>query len=323
VLSILAAGSALALGTRSWAAARPEPFRWSGLALGAEADVTLYAADRAVAAAAIAASLVEIARLEAIFSLHRPDSTLSQLNRDGRVVRPPLELIELLSRALDIAALSDGRFDPTVQPLWRLVADHFARPDADPAGPPETALAQAKTLVDFAAVEVTARKIAFARPGMAITLNGIAQGYVSDRVGALVAEHGFRNALVNLGETLAIAPKPDGERWRISIPEPGDHARAATEIALEQGAVATSAARGLLFEPTGRFNHIIDPERLACADPARSATILAASAATADGLSTLAALLPNPSQDLPPLLKRFAARALVIAPGAPAGTWIG
>jgi len=90
------------------AAAPPEPFRWQGIALGAVADLTLYAADRSEAARAIEACLAEIARLEAIFSLHRPESALSRLNRLGQLAEPPFELVELLAQALLFIALTVG-----------------------------------------------------------------------------------------------------------------------------------------------------------------------------------------------------------------------
>src|SRR5690606_40717482 len=43
-------------------------------------------------------TVAEIRRLEAIFSLYRPDSALSRLNRDGRLAGPPLDFVELLDR---------------------------------------------------------------------------------------------------------------------------------------------------------------------------------------------------------------------------------
>ena len=94
------------------------------------------------------------------------------------------------------------------------------------------------------------------------------------------------------------------------------------EIELAGGAVATSAACGLLFDAAGRFNHIIDPTTLVCAARDRVVTVLAPAAAIADGLSTLAALLPDPARDLPGHLARFGARAYLRVDGA-TGTWIG
>ena len=43
-----------------------------------------------------------------------------RLNREGRLARPPAELLGLLRRAQAISARSGGSFDVTVQPLWLL-----------------------------------------------------------------------------------------------------------------------------------------------------------------------------------------------------------
>lgn len=322
VISILAAGVALPAFGRGASAAAPEPFRWQGIVLGAAADLTLYAADRAQAAEALAASLAEIARLEGIFSLHQPDSALNRLNREGRLEAAPFELQELLSQSLQLAAASEGRFEPTVQPLWKLYADHFAEPDADPAGPSAAAVAAARRSVDYRGVRIDENAIVLDRSGMAITLNGIAQGYISDRIGARLKSRGFTHALVNLGEVLAIDRRADGSAWTVGVPAPDDRARLVTELELPGGAVATSAARGMLFDASGRFNHIVDPQRLACADPDRSVTVLAANAAIADGLSTLGALLPDPQRELPQYLARYGAKAFVYSTRGARMDWI-
>jgi len=322
-ISILAVGAALPLIGHGARAAALEPFRWQGIVLGAAGDLTLYAASRGEAADAMDAALAECARLESIFSLHQPDSALSRLNRDGRLDGAPFELLELMSQALTFAAASNGRFEPTIQPLWKLYADHFAAPAADPTGPDGAVLARVLRRIDYRGVRLEADAIAFDRPGMQVTLNGIAQGYISDRIGALLKVRGFTHTLVNLGETLALDSKPDGGLWQIGIPAPDDRARLMTTIDLSGGAVATSAARGMLFTADGRFNHLIDPERVACAAPDRSVTVVAASAATADGLSTLGALVPDPARDLPALLQAHDARAYVVGAAHPQGIWIG
>jgi thiamine biosynthesis lipoprotein len=319
-ISILAAAATLP--PAGAAAASVEPFRWRGVVLGAAAEVTLYADSRRQAATAIDAALQDIARLEKIFSLHMPDSALVRLNRDGELPAPPFELVELLSQALRLSDVSGGRFDPTIQPLWSLLAGHFAAPGADPAGPATAALAAAREKVDYRAVSVAPERIFFARPGMQITLNGIAQGYVTDRVGAVLRERGFGPALLNLGEMLVLGRHPDGNAWRIGVAAAGEATQEIAEIEVASGAVATSAARGMLFEPNGRFNHIIDPTRLVCADRDCSVTVLAQSAATADGLSTLAALLPDPMRELKPLLARYDARAFLQSAREPRGAWV-
>jgi thiamine biosynthesis lipoprotein len=300
-----------------------QPYRWQGIVLGAKADLTLYADDQGMAAAAIDSALAEVARLEAIFSLHQPHSALNQLNRAGELRDPPFELVELLSQARLLSVASNGRFDPTIQPLWNLLAEHFAGPDANAAGPDQQRLAAARALVDWRGMEISPARIAFDRPGMQVTLNGIAQGYISDRVGDLLKGRGFTQALVNLGEMLALGRRSDGTAWQIGIPSPVDRTTLLESLELAGGAMATSAGAGMRFDSAGKFNHIIDPTRMTCADPDRGMTVIADSAAIADGLSTLGTLIPDLAQDFVPLLARFNAKAHVVAGTAGTVTQLG
>ena len=101
--------------------------RWSGIALGAAAEIVLHDPDAARARRLIARCVAEIDRLEDVFSLYRPQSAISRLNREGRLAAPPLELVALLAEARSYSERTEGAFDVTVQPLWRLYAAHFAR----------------------------------------------------------------------------------------------------------------------------------------------------------------------------------------------------
>ena len=118
------------------------------------------------------------------------------------------------------------------------------------------------------------------RPGMALTLNGIAQGYIADRVAALLASNGLSRALIDTGEMIAL---PDGS-WPVQLAEGG-------RLALQNRALATSAPRGMTFGGDGVTSHIFDP---ATGRPVlsrwRSMTVSASSAAVADALSTAACL---------------------------------
>ena len=115
------------------------PTTWQGVALGADAELRLYHPDPRAARRLIDQALAELHRLEGIFSLYRDDSALARLNRQGYLADPPADLLRLLGDSLRYSRLTDGAFDPTVQPLWQLYASHFARPGASAQGPSEAA----------------------------------------------------------------------------------------------------------------------------------------------------------------------------------------
>ena len=101
------------------AAPSAQAFRWQGTALGAQAQIVL---DHPDAPAITARALAEIDRLEGIFSLYRPGSDLSRLNAAGRLAAPAFELLDCLATARRVHRVTGGRFDPTVQPLWQVLA---------------------------------------------------------------------------------------------------------------------------------------------------------------------------------------------------------
>lgn len=277
-------------------AAAERQWHWQGRLLGAEAGMTLLHPDRATAEAAIAEVLDEVARLEGIFSLLRPESELSRLNREGSLAGPSHDLVLLVQHGLRLARLTDGAFDITVQPLWQLHADHFAAAPADRDGPPQAAIDAARDRTGWRHVAVTAERIGFARPGMAITLNGIAQGYITDRVTQLLARRGLARALVALGEhrALGAGPATAGEApgWRIGLRDPHHARQTIASIGLENRALATSGGYGTTFSADGRHHHLFAPATGRSARSWASVSVLAATATEADGWSTALAVLP-------------------------------
>ncbi|MFL5284311.1 MAG: FAD:protein FMN transferase [Rhodopila sp.] len=213
------------------AASGPMLHVWHGTALGADAVLQLHHPDARTARRLIRESLEEVARLERQLSLYRDDSALVRLNHDGVLYDPPFDLLRVLADSARFHALTGGAFDVTVQPLWDLYAAHFSRPDADGGGPPAGAVAAAVARVGQDRVALDAGRITLA-PGTAITLNGIAQGYVTDRVVELLRRGGIARALVDMGETRALGGFPDGGSWQVGLEEPAAPGQVAERIAL-------------------------------------------------------------------------------------------
>ncbi|CCG41045.1 FAD:protein FMN transferase [Magnetospirillum molischianum] len=293
-ITVLAAAAGLPLIWQASQAHAARLIRWEGTTLGAPSTIQLYHTDETKARAAIAAGLDELARLESIFSVYRADSAITALNRDGRLDNAPVELIEMLTHARDLAKISDGVYDPTVQPVWQLYFSHFTSNNPDPAGPAAADMAKALALVDWRGIEIDPinRTIVLARPGMAVTLNSGAQGYITDRVAAVLRSHGFVNMLVDMGEPRALSTKPDGSAWRIGIANPADPSRAITEIDVVDKAVSTSGGYGTLFDDAGQFTHLIDTRTGKTAPAMVGVSVIADNATTADGLSTALLLAP-------------------------------
>lgn len=268
------------------------PVTWRGRAMGTDASITLYHPNRKAAETLIAQCRDAITGLEGQLSLYQPQSALCRLNRDAMLEDAPDALLEVLHLAADTHRRTGGAFDITVQPLWRLYAGHFARPDADPLGPAQADIAAAQALADARALSIEGRKVSFLRPGMSASLNGVAQGYITDQVAHLLRAAGMRHVLLDLGEFRATGPHPSGRAWRIGLRDPLAPWRLAHRVELRQGALATSGGYGTQFDASGQFHHLLDPATGLPARHYRSLSICGPDAARADALSTGLSALP-------------------------------
>lgn len=231
---------------------------WSGVALGADVSITL---DGRGAGAALRELPAFIDRIEDTFSLFRA-SELQRLNNAGEA-----EVSDWLAEALhlsgDIHSVTGGAFDPTVQPLWRAIAEGG---DLDAA----------KALIGWDRVALSGNDMRLDH-SQALTLNGIAQGFAADVVKAWLAERGFTDALVNMGEYAAL-----GGPYRIGLDTLGAATIRGTSLAISRPAAMT----------IGGQTHILHPQGKA---PLWSAIAVEAdSAAIADGLSTGLVFMEKP-----------------------------
>ncbi|MCV0427946.1 MAG: FAD:protein FMN transferase [Roseibium sp.] len=287
ICAAAAAGLALTPGLTN---AQPILHRWRGVALGAKAEINLLHEDRDKAQELFRLVETEIRRLEAVFSLYREDSELARLNRDGRLTAPSLDMINLLGLSQRIHVVTEGAFDPSVQPLW----DFYARQASEEKAVKSSALDAVVRRTGFRHVVYEPGFVEFGREGMALTLNGIAQGYITDRVAALLAARGCVDMAVDLGEISAsgngIGSEVSGRKgWAVTLRPDPEVPDVETKIEIVDAAVASSARKGTTFDQAGTVSHILDPRTgLPVQSDLTAASVVARTAAYADGLSTAA-----------------------------------
>lgn len=266
--------------------------------MGMPVRIVLYAPDVATARTAAVAAFQRVAELDDTFSDYRAASELRRLeSHAGRWLRISEPLFDVLRRALDIARLTDGAFDPTIGPLvtlWR---------EARRTGtlPAPSALDSARQLVGspLLQLDTTRRRVRLARPGMRLDLGGIAKGYVLDAALRALRHHGIHAALLEAGGDIVVgAPPPGAVGWIIDTPgaAPAFAARAAT---LRGAALSTSGATSQYFELDGiRYSHIIDPRTARAVTRPVLARVIAADAALADALATALSVDPGAADRL-------------------------
>lgn len=232
------------------------PHGWTGHALGAEVSVSLTTPDDP--APLFAAIRTELKAIETAFSLYKLDSDISQLNAAGHLALTH-HWRTLLPAVDHLHAITDCLFDPTVQPLWEALAR-----GNDP-GPARATIGWHRARHDGSLLTLD--------KGQKLTLNGIAQGYATDRIRTLLADAGLTRSLINIGEFAAL-----GGPYRLGLSDPAQGHLG--HVTLENAAVATSSPAAT---PLGSSGHILH----ATARPLWSTvSVIAKTATLADGLST-------------------------------------
>ncbi len=180
----------------------------------------------------------EACRIEAKYSRYREESVVSEINRNaGRTPVAVDEETEMLVRAaLDMARMTEGRFDPTVGPLRRAWDFKMSRvPSADE-------IAALLPLVDAESVSVRDRTVFLRKPGMEIDLGGVGKEYAVDRAARLLEAEGIDSAIVNFaGDVRTIGSRGDGHPWKVGVADPLDRSRCRFAVrALGGAGIATS-----------------------------------------------------------------------------------
>lgn len=258
------------------------PYRGAALAFGTTIAVTVLHHDQRQAELAIEDAVHAARSIDRLMSIYSPASQVFQLNRDGRLVRPDARLLAVLAQARALSQWSDGAFDVTVQPLWQLF-----RAAANQASlPAETQRRAAQLRVGWRQLAWNSREVHFLQPDMALTLNGLAQGYAADVALAAVRARGVQHALLDTGEFIARGQRALRQPWTLGIQDPRDQEILAATLKVDGRSVATSGDYECTFTPDFAHHHIFDPASGDSPPELASVTVVAPTGLLADGLST-------------------------------------
>ena len=225
-----------------------------------------------------------VAEIHRLMSFHDPDSELSRLNAGAW--REPVSVSAhtrtVLEKALELARISDGLFDPAIAPA--LVGEGLL------PCPAEESPDRAATWRDVAISPDGS--VSFARP-LWLDFGGIAKGYAVDCAIAYLAARDLPEIYVEAGGDLRLAG-PDAELVRLAAPRPGG---GRPVLKIENAALASSLGRAHVDTRTGGF----------C--PAdRFVSVVAANCIEADAL-TKVVMAAGTQAD--PFLTRYGARAFL------------
>lgn len=251
-------------------------------------DITVCTDSRTHAQALAELAMQEVRRIECKFSRYRPDSAIGRINAaaGGDWVECDEETDALLGYADVLFCNSDGLFDVTSGILRRVW--NFKEPDRTDFSAIEAVL----PLIGWDRVERRAGAVRLPQAGMEIDFGGFGKEYAADRAAAVLANAHVDHGYVNLGGDLRVlGPKADGQPWHIGIQHPRDRHSVFAEIAVEQGALATSGDYERYFERDGRrYCHVLNPRTGFPVSHWQSVSVLAPTALVAGSLTTVAML---------------------------------
>lgn len=252
----------------------------------------------------------EIKRIEDQMDIHKNNSEISRLNKEGRLDTASSDLIYVINRSIHFSRISAGAFDITIHPileLWRNKINSGSYPA-------DQEINDTLTLVNYRNITVENDTVGFELEGMSIDLGGVAKGYAVDRAVEVLRKQGFDSGFVDAGgDGMFFGTKPDGLPWIVGLRNPDNKTESIIVLKILDMAVATSGNYERYFNESARLSHISDPRTGYSSQNLISATVIAASAMEADALATAVFVL-GPDEGMELIEKTEDTEALLITP---------
>ncbi|RPI76811.1 MAG: FAD:protein FMN transferase [Desulfobacteraceae bacterium] len=255
------------------------------LGIGTFVAITLLHSSKDQAEQALGLAFTEVSRLENVLNRFDQRTGLSYLNQKGNLKSLPPDLETVIAASLYYHRLTNGAFDITVQPIVDYYKEKFQ--NKGNVNPSDQEIHNLLGLVDSRNILLNNRSVSFAKTGMGITLDGIAKGYIVDRVAEVLAKQKIEHFLINAGGEIRTMGKADKSKpWRIAIQDPFKKKNYPDQIELNNGALATSGSYEVYFDQEKMFHHIVNPRTGLSPHQSISVSVVAETTMQADALST-------------------------------------
>ena len=269
--------------------------------------IVAYGADAQTLKQAVTAAFDEVDRIDRLMSHYKPNSSLSQLNREAaqHPVKTDPELFHFIAECLRYSRASNGAFDITVGPLMK--AWGFFRGEGRMPSAAKLQAVRRKIGWQHLRLNAQDQTIHFDREGVELDLGGIAKGYAVDRAVTLLKQHGITRALVNAGGSTiyALGAPPESEAWDLHLQDPLDVRKVALTVHLKDQSLSVSGSAEKFFELNGkRYSHIMDPRTGRPVMKVLSVAVMTKTATAGDALDNVFYVLGV--QQTKALLKRSA-----------------
>ncbi|GCF94591.1 FAD:protein FMN transferase [Enterococcus florum] len=231
----------------------------------------------------------QVEKLDKQLSSYRAGSEIDQVNQSAgqKPVKVSKKTFELVKTAYEYSKQSEGLFDLTIGPivqLWRVGTDEARKPTQEEI---DAALIK----VDYQKVQLneTEQSVYLKESGMSLDLGGIAKGFISDQIAAMLREAEVTSAILDFGGNIIVIGKnPSGKAWTVGIQDPKEPSKVIGTIQATDQAVITSGNYQRYSEFEGqRYHHLMNPQTgYPFESGVASVTVVASNATQGDALST-------------------------------------
>lgn len=225
-------------------------------------------------------------------TVNEKGSEIDEINDQAGIkpVKVSDDVYELIKRAYEYSADSDGGFDMAIGPVTQLW--HIGFPDA--RKPSQEEIDEALKLVDYTKVKLDDKEktVYLEEKGMALDLGAIAKGFITDEVVKVLEENDVTTAIVDLGGNIYVlgnSPREKGADWNVGIQDPNQARNTVIgKIQESNKTLVTSGIYERYLEVDGqKYNHLFDPKTGYPFDnDIAGVTVITDKSIDGDGLST-------------------------------------
>jgi thiamine biosynthesis lipoprotein len=258
------------------------------LLMGGRFDISIVDKDSLSAEQNIDAVIAEITRIEYLISDWKPNTQVSEINRNAGIqpVKVDREVFELTQRAIQFSEVTNGGFDisfAAMDRIWKFDGSMTEMPSAEAIKKSVEKVGYKNIILD--SVQST---IFLKLKGMKIGFGALGEGYATDKCRTMMRAKGIEAGIINgSGDMSTWGKQPNGKDWNIGITNPFETDKLIAVVPINNGAVTTSGSYEKFVVLNGkRYSHIINPATGYPAIGLCSVTVFGPNAETANGLST-------------------------------------
>lgn len=256
--------------------------------LGSPFEITVVATDSIKGEQFCNLAISEVKRIEHLISDWIPSSQISKVNQNAGVKAVVVneEVFNLVERAIKVSQLTNGAFDisyASMDRIWKFDGSMKQMPT-------ETEIKKSVERVGYQKIILNTeeKSIFLKEKGMKLGLGGIGQGYIADKIKALLISKGCTSGIVNVsGDINTWGFQINGEPWTVAIVNPLNKEKVFATFPLIDSAVETSGNYEKYVTFNGkRYSHIIDPRSGYPASGIISVSVFAKQTEIADAIAT-------------------------------------